>query len=62
MRRIGLLLLGLCLTVGVVGCEDDTATDTDTTTTTPETDTTTDTDADTEPDATDEDATDPAVK
>jgi hypothetical protein len=31
MRRIALLFLGLCLTVGMVGCKEDTATD-DTTT------------------------------
>jgi hypothetical protein len=47
MRRIGLLLLGLCLTVGVVGCEDK-ATDTTDETTTPETTPPADTDADTE--------------
>jgi hypothetical protein len=60
MRRIGLLLLGLCLTVGIVGCAEDT-------TTTPPagTDTTTppgDADADGTGDAADDAPADPAAK
>jgi hypothetical protein len=47
MRRIAFLLLGLCLTVGTVGCKEDTATDTTppagTDTTTPPADTDADT-------------------
>jgi len=53
MRRIALLLLGLCLTVGTVGCKEDTTPDTDAT---PPADATKDTDADT--DAADTDAAD----
>ena len=64
MRRIAVLFLGLCLTVGMAGCAEDTATDA---TTTPPagTDTTTppgDADADGTGDAADEAPADPAAK
>ncbi len=63
MRRIAYLFLGLCLTVGMVGCADDTATDTDTTAPAG-TDTTTppgDADADGAGDAADTAPADPAA-
>ena len=62
MRRIAVLFLGLCLTVGMAGCAEDTATDT---TDTPATDTTTppgDADADGTSDAADDAAADPTAK
>jgi hypothetical protein len=59
MRRIAFLLLGLCLTVGMVGCNEDTATDD--TTTPPATDGTgTTPPADADADATEE-AAEPAA-
>jgi hypothetical protein len=63
MRRIAFLFLGLCLTVGMVGCSDDTATDD--TTPAAGTDTTTppgDADADGAGDAADTAPADPAAK
>ena len=58
MRRIAFLLLGLCLTVGMVGCKEDTATDD--TTTPPATDGTGTAPADTDADTTEE-AAEPAA-
>ena len=55
MRRIAFLLLGLCLTVGTVGCKEDTATDT-----TPPAGTETTPPADADADATEE-AAEPAA-
>jgi hypothetical protein len=62
MRRIAYLFLGLCLTVGMVGCAEDTATDDTTTTTDPVTDPATDADADGDMNAADEAPADPAVE
>jgi hypothetical protein len=65
MRRIAVLFLGLCLTVGLAGCAEDTATDTTTDTPATGTDTTTppgDADADGTGDAADEAPADPAAK
>ncbi|HEX6963286.1 MAG TPA: hypothetical protein VF175_15570 [Lacipirellula sp.] len=63
MRRIAYLFLGLLLTVGMVGCEGDTATDDATTTTTdPATDPATDADADGDVNAADEAPADPAAE
>jgi hypothetical protein len=63
MRRIAYLFLGLCLTVGMVGCEGDTATD-DTTApaTDPATAPATDADADGDVNAADEAPADPAAE
>jgi hypothetical protein len=61
MRRIGLLILGLCLTVGMVGCAEDTA-DTDATTTPDTTTPPGDADADGTGDAADDAPADPAAK
>jgi hypothetical protein len=53
MRRIALLFLGLCLTVGMAGCTDKNAPKTGTTGGTATTPTATDTDKDGTPDDTD---------
>lgn len=65
MRRIAYLFLGLLLTVGMVGCEGDTATDDTTTPAETGTDTTTppgDADTDGAGDATDTAPADPAAE